>query len=486
MTAHAFRKPKDTAYYIHSFIALLLMFGIGYLPPSDPLTSLGMKVLGIFIGLLYAWTFVEMIWPSLVGLIALGLTGYAPMKTVFTSGFGNDLVLLVFFLLIFAAYLDESGLNRAIANWFVSRRIGVGRPWIFSTLILLATYVLAATISFFASIVLMWNIFYEISDTLGFKRRDNYPAMMLIGIVFAAMLGLAIFPYKTIPVMVMGSLEKISGITVDFISFTLVSFTISIICLALYILTCKYIFRPDVTPLKHMTAEQFAHMRGASLTSPQKIAAVFLASFIVLMFLPSFIPADTWLGGILKTMGTTGLAAFVVAIAAFLRIEGKRVLDFGRMISRGMLWDIIILFAVTMPLGSALESDETGVMAFIVHILKPLFAHTGGTLFIALFILIAGVLTQFAHNLVLAAVLLPILYSFSVELGANPAVGAVLLAFTVGVAIVTPGSSAQGAMIHGNKQWISTKQAYLYGITTFIITSAILLLVGLPLGSLLL
>lgn len=486
MTAMTSHKPKDTAYYIHSLIALFMMFGIGFLPPAEPLTPLGMKVLGIFIGLLYAWTFVEMIWPSLVGLIALGLTGYAPMKTVFASGFGNDLVLLVFFLLIFAAYLDESGLNRAIANWFVSRKIGIGRPWIFSTLILLASYVLAATISFFASIVLMWSIFYEISDTLGFKRRDNYPAMMLIGIVFAAMLGLAIFPYKTIQVMVMGSLEKISGITVDFISFTLISFIISAICLLLYILTCKLIFRPDVAPLKQMNDEQFAHLRGIGLTAPQKIAAVFLVTFILLMFLPSLIPADTWLGNILKLTGTTGSAALVVAVASFLRIDGKRVLDFGRMISRGMLWDIIILFAVTMPLGSALESDETGVMAFIVHLLDPLFSHTSGTLFIALFILIAGILTQFAHNLVLAAVLLPILYSFSLELGANPAVGAVLLAFTVGVAIVTPGSSAQGAMIHGNKQWISTKQAYLYGITTFIITSAVLLLIGLPLSDLLL
>ena len=44
--------PKRTSFYLHCLIGLLLMFGTWLLPPFDPITPVGMRVLGIFLGLI--------------------------------------------------------------------------------------------------------------------------------------------------------------------------------------------------------------------------------------------------------------------------------------------------------------------------------------------------------------------------------------------------------------------------------------------------
>lgn len=83
-------KKKD-AYWLHMIIMLLFMIGFGNLPTFEPITSIGMRVLGIFIGLLYGWTFLGMTVPSILGLILAGFTGVAGnCKTVLGMAFSND------------------------------------------------------------------------------------------------------------------------------------------------------------------------------------------------------------------------------------------------------------------------------------------------------------------------------------------------------------------------------------------------------------
>ena len=85
----------------------------------------------------------------MLGLLALGLSGYQSVSAAIAAGFGatNNTVLCIF-LFVFAAYMDRIGLSRIIANWFISRKIAVGRPYVFSFMVFLAAYVLGATVSF--------------------------------------------------------------------------------------------------------------------------------------------------------------------------------------------------------------------------------------------------------------------------------------------------------------------------------------------------
>ena len=51
-------KQKDIGYYVHSLIGIAIMFGFGHIVPPEPITAIGMQALGIFLGLIYLWSFV--------------------------------------------------------------------------------------------------------------------------------------------------------------------------------------------------------------------------------------------------------------------------------------------------------------------------------------------------------------------------------------------------------------------------------------------
>ena len=178
-------KKKSVGYWINTVICLALLFGFGYLEPWGSLEPVGMKVLGIFLGMLYGWTFIGFIWPSLLGAVALGFSGYATVPEVISAGMGNITVtVFVLFLFIMAGYVDKVGLTTWIANWFISRKIAINRPWILSFLIFLCVYILGAAVSVFAAIFLLWSIFYKMCEITGYKPFEKYTVFMLVGCIY--------------------------------------------------------------------------------------------------------------------------------------------------------------------------------------------------------------------------------------------------------------------------------------------------------------
>ena len=101
---------KDGKFYIHVAITLLLMFGFGYLPPLAPITPVGKKMLGIFIGLIYAWTTTSLLWPTFVGMLAVVSTGIYTMTDFAKISFGHETVVCMILITAFATALDDAGL----------------------------------------------------------------------------------------------------------------------------------------------------------------------------------------------------------------------------------------------------------------------------------------------------------------------------------------------------------------------------------------
>ena len=84
-------------YVINSIITIAIMVGFKYvMPVSEPLTPMGIEILGIFIGVIYGWLIVgDIFWPSLLGLVMLGLTDWSTVPNAFKTGFGHNNVMLM-------------------------------------------------------------------------------------------------------------------------------------------------------------------------------------------------------------------------------------------------------------------------------------------------------------------------------------------------------------------------------------------------------
>ena len=129
MSTQAKGKGGSTSYLINSIICIALMVLFRFVPPISQITPYGMEILGIFLGSIWGWCTVGFIWPSLLGLVLLGLSDYGTIAAVFGEGFGNDTVLMLMMTFIFFAFVNKSGLMNFVANRFIGLQINVGNPW---------------------------------------------------------------------------------------------------------------------------------------------------------------------------------------------------------------------------------------------------------------------------------------------------------------------------------------------------------------------
>lgn len=481
------KRPKNLFYYINSVIVFVLMFGIGQLPPFAQITPLGMQVLGVFVGVLYGWCTVSLVWPSLIGIIAIGSTGFCTVEEAFCMGFGDDIPLMLVVVYVLAAYMEESGLCTYIANWFISRKMGVGRPWVFTGLIFAAAFVMSAFVSTYATIIILWSIFYKICDQIGEPRRTKYTAMVIAGIVIICGLTMAIFPFKAFAVISIGLTTKAVGaLDINFVTWTLYNTIIGVTVTLGFALACKIVMRPDLSRVKEAGAK-YTYLRGQKMNQKQKVAAIVLTCFILGLMLPSLLP-ETFPGmAWLKNMNIMGLGTLCVVVLAMVKTkEDKSYVHIPQLISKGVNWELVILISSTMPLCNALEAEEVGVLQSVIAWMTQTFSSLSGTMFLVAFMALFLITTQFTHNLVLLLVFTPVLTKMGLDFGVSPILVMLLVFFTAMTAYATPAASSNGALIFGNSEWVATKDAYTCGFLILIVAFIVLIGVGIPLGQLLL
>ena len=59
---------------IHYLVVLVFCFLFRFIPPFAALTPYGMGILGAFLGAIYGWICIDMIFPSFMALVGIGLT----------------------------------------------------------------------------------------------------------------------------------------------------------------------------------------------------------------------------------------------------------------------------------------------------------------------------------------------------------------------------------------------------------------------------
>ena len=64
---------KKVTFFLHWLIVLILMFGFRYVPPVGEITPYGMQILGIFLGLVWGWMFLDFLNPSLLAFLVVVL-----------------------------------------------------------------------------------------------------------------------------------------------------------------------------------------------------------------------------------------------------------------------------------------------------------------------------------------------------------------------------------------------------------------------------
>ena len=491
----------NAKYLAHSLICLTIMYGFGLLSPLEPLTPLGMSIIGVFLGVLYGWIFIDIIWPSIAGLLALTLVGGMKPAVLLNRSFGDPIVVMMFFIFVFCAAINHYGLSRFISLWFITRKAIAGRPWLFTYTFLASIMLLGGLTSASPAAVIGWSILYGVCDVCGYKKGDGYPTMMVFGIVYAAQVGMALIPFKQAALTVMSAYETMSGTHIDYARYMLIAIAACALCSLLFIVIGKYIFRPDVSRLKNLDAARLDAEGSLTLSRVQKLVLFFLFALVALLLAPAFLDEQaiiarfarsigiSWvymfLAGVvrfLKSIGNSGICMFVVGVMCFIKIDGKPLLPFKAMVDSGVAWGIIFILATVQPLSGAMADARSGVTPFLMTVLEPLFG-SGSPLFFAVCMgLLATVLTQFINNGAVGVALMPVIYSYCSNMGAGPELPVIMVIMGVHLAFLTPAASASAALLHGN-EWSDARSVWKSAPLVILASLVVMTLVVIGVGS---
>lgn len=469
--------------WLHLLIMSIFLASGWFLPPLAAITPFGMKVIGIFIGMIYGWMFIGLIWPSLCGMLFLSLAGLGTAKAVFGQGFGSEIVLLIIFFSIFTNWLEEIGLTNTFAQWLLTRPFLSGRPYLFIFMIFCVTFLCAFFVGIYPAIFLMWGICYRLLNNLGCGKRTKTSAYLLIGIAYVSIMGMTIKPWSSWSMLGISALTESTGESFDFLPYSFFMLTVSLVSIGLFLLAGRFLLRIDTTPFQKADYTQLAGK--LQYTRQQKIGTLMLFVILFLLYLPSTLPKEGSLYRFVTDLGPVGVIALVIVILCLMTDQQKPLLDFARMATQGIPWNMICLLAAVGPLGTALMHPEANITPTVLQTLQPLLAGQSPFVMYALITLLAVLLTQFMNNTVLLVALTPMLCQLATLIGASPKIITALLIFGLSAAMATPGASSRAGLVFGNSEWITTKDAYSQGILSAFCIIIALLIAGLPLGMLL-
>lgn len=481
-------KPsKNTKYFIHSFIGIVVMFGFGLLPPFAPLTPLGMKYIGILLGLIYLWSLVEMLWPSIMALVAVILTGQFSGAAITPKAFGGDTIILVILSLAVIYALANTGMFNYVTNWLLSRKCFQGRPWILSGTLLVTMYLLAALSGGnMALLFLMWELIYKIADQIELPRTHPYCGSMVMGIIMAYVAGSCCLPFMPTYLFIVGMFQNMTGMaSIPMIKALLMNLSVGLSMVLFYMLLMRFVLRVNVSKLQEAHLEELLQSLPP-MNKRQKFSLFYLVLFIVMLVLPGTLNLFSHgaLAAALSNMGTIGVCYLMFAILYIIRIDDEPILVF-REVAHQIQWEAVSLMAVIFSFSPLITAEGTGVSEWLLGIVNPILGGHSPYVFTLLIFLITLILTNFANNTVIMVLMITIINVYSPQLTLNLPVMACLMLFMSQTAFLLPASSIFGALVHSQAEIVSKRQLYLSALMTMIAAFLMMVLVGLPLGSIL-
>lgn len=488
----ATKKNRSTAYYIKSIIGLAIMLFFGNIPAPAPMTHLGMVVLGQFLGLIFLWTFVDMVWPTFA---AISLFGFIA-KDVYPNSFslagvyeagaqsiGSWVVVIVISLLIFNEALVETGIIRRIAFWFLTRKSAKKSPWGFTLMFLLSGFIVGLFMDVVPAQVFMLALAKEIFTQLGTKEDDKWTKVITIGLTFTVVITFAITPIcHTLPILFMGIYSAIAQAPVNWLSYMLIALPVGIITWIVFYLFARYAIKPDMSKLKNIDFNLIEQARPKAMSKREKAVIVLGSLLVISWILPGFLsilaPAAALTGWLSSITMLTPLLV-VIVIMAVVRIEGRPLLDIASAASKAS-WSVVLFLAGIMLIASAMGETPTGIPDWTLSVLGPMVQGMSPFALVAFMAVVSVILTNFANNVPVGIVLITVGVPLSLQMGINPFVTAVAVSVGSNLAFCIPPSFVPVGICYADP-FGGAKYTFRWGLITMVVSCIVCLLIY-PLG----
>ena len=477
-------KSKQFPIILHWIIGVALM-ALGYiLPASAPLTDMGVKVLMIFIGMIYLWCTVNPIGGSLLALFAVSVVGYQPLTGILGTAISNQTWIIMFFSIILFVSAIESGMPRYISHGIFKATQGIvtGRPMVLVFILMIASFVISALTDIIPTILMFWGICYAIIEELKLSKQDPYSMLLIMATFLGATIGNAALPFKGATIIIISAFEAASGMKLNYGTYLIVYLITAAIIITLFCLGCKLLFRVKMpTDIDgHMLASEEIEPMSTSVKA--HLVAIF--AFIILVLVSSLLPEGSVAKAWFTNVGTEGLAVLMlIFLFLFKDVDGKPIVPMKRVMGAVPWGAMFMVMGAVYMAGALKDAEVTGVIPWLKTILTPILGGHSEFIFMAIIVALAMILTCFFHNGALGNMMMPVLFAVADASGYHSIAIAAVMTMAINIAYLAPSASNWAPLLHANKEYITTKEIWTIGLFFEILAFVVYILIGYPLAN---
>ena len=438
-------------------LAAVFFFLVTMAPPAG-LSVEGQRAIAVFILCLVLWVSnaLPLAITSLFAIVLVPLLGVISKHDTY-SLFGNEAVFFILGAFILAGAVMHSGLSNRIALNIMDR---FGES---PKRLLLSVFGLSALLSFFMSehavAAMLFPIVLDISKSLNLKPgQSNYGKLLFFSLAWGCIIGgVATFLGGARVPLAIGILKETTGETIEFLDYTIAVLPLVAVLFAAGYLILTRFYPIDVTGVENARAAIEKRIRGLGRISLDEYAV----GLILLLTILGWILLGKSLG-----LATIALGA-VVVLFIFGLVRWKDIEEY-------VNWGIILMYGGAIILGTAL--DRSGAATWIVEKALGDWADTPWAA-LAIFSLLAIMLTEAMSNTAVIAILLPVSVGMAGKLSLSPSLLTYSIMVPAGLAFMFPMSTPANA-IAVSSNYITVKEMSRGGLIMCVIAWVVFNLVA--------
>ncbi|MBR5319939.1 MAG: hypothetical protein IKU46_10150 [Peptococcaceae bacterium] len=458
--------------YVHCAIVFVFAFFFRFVPPIGQITPYGMGILGTFIAAIYGWSTIGMVWPSFICLTAIGISVGPNM--MIASGF-NATILAMIFVFLLMALLEETGATTWLVNTILGSKFTMGKPWLTLFLLFVAAFIGGILNSMVMAVVFV-GVFTTLCKNLNMTPHTKLPTCLMLGTALSLLMGQISIPVMGNAMMIMATYNAMFPEPLNLLQYMLFMIPMGFLMMATYVMVMRFVLRVDVSPLKDFDPAMFGGNQKA--TRDMKLAIMFFVIYMVLVVLSS-VSALGAIAGFLSLFGMFGIIAMVICVMMLLKKEdGTPFLHF-HMSAAKIGWDPVLMVAFIMVISTYMNVEATGISQTLMSLLMP-FTTLSPFVFIIVALLFAMITTNFATNLIIIVMVMPVIYNFAGMVGLNASGLMCLLFISAHLALATPAAAPPTGIMMTAKEMIKVGDFTKYALISLPILFAVLMLAGIP------
>ena len=443
--------------YVHIIITLVLMFGFGCLPPFATLTPVGMKLLGIFLGVIYGYSTCEVIWPSLFAIIAFGLSGYPEsMNAGIASMMGGSTVFQVITQYFTAGAIIIYGFGKWFVRWSLSKKMFQGKPLFYTWCFMFIFMWSAIVISQISMGLLLYAIWGDIADSCGYEKKSTFRYYGFGGILISLMMGGGMIPYKSWMLGLANTWAEVTGGSINLGLMFLITGIIGTIVITAYVILGAKVFHVDFSKMEAFDVEKLGEESKHLRPRAKRIITVYLITMVLAIFAGTFVknPFAVYLNNTLTLGGLYCLCSAVLMVIPSGEGDGKPALVFNdiKHSDAAVSWPVILMCAVTIPLATAMTKEPTGILPWLTGIFQPVFEGRSPFFILIFTIIVMMILTNVGSNIAFGGAMIPVISPFVIASGMDPVLAGAALIWIANMGLILPGASAPASIFHGRSE----------------------------------